>query len=73
MGYGYVDTDVQISTAEDLEPYLKVKEATYHTNKILSSYLRNPAEKKLVILEKSTTAVVREPDPGRYTEGLFAL
>ena len=73
MGYGYVDTDVQITTADDLEPYLKLREATYHTNKILSSYLRNPADKKLVILEKATAGVVREPDPGRYTEGLFAM
>ncbi|CAN5190811.1 exonuclease domain-containing protein [soil metagenome] len=39
-GFGYLDTEVQISSIEDYEPFLKLQEATYHTNKILSNYMR---------------------------------
>jgi len=40
LGFGYIDSDVQVSKIEDFEAFIKLQQATYHTNKILSNYLR---------------------------------
>jgi len=48
QGFGFVDVDVQISAVEDYEPFLKLQEATYHTNKILSNYLRKQGKHKML-------------------------
>jgi len=47
-GFGFVDVDVQIAAVEDYEPFLKLQEATYHTNKILSNYLRKQGKHKML-------------------------
>ncbi|MCM4159821.1 DNA polymerase III subunit epsilon [Antarcticibacterium flavum] len=73
MGYGFIDTDVSIATVEDLDPFLRIKEATYHTNKILSSYLRNGAHKNIVILEQPAASSSLKKVSGNWTDGLFAL
>jgi DNA polymerase-3 subunit epsilon len=48
QGFGFVDVDVQIADVEDYEPFLKLQEATYHTNKILSNYLRKKGKTKIL-------------------------
>ena len=48
QGFGFVDVDVQIAAVEDYEPFLKLQEATYHTNKILSNYLRKQGKPKIL-------------------------
>lgn len=52
QGFGYIDTDVQIMDIEDYEPFLKLQPATYHTNKILSSYLRKQGEGKVIFFKE---------------------
>lgn len=49
-GYGYLDSETQISGIEDYEPFLKLQEATYHTHKILNWYLRKHGEDKMHFL-----------------------
>ncbi len=51
QGFGYIDNEVQITSVEDYEPFLKLQEATFHTHKILNSYLRKYGEEKLVYME----------------------
>jgi DNA polymerase-3 subunit epsilon len=48
QGFGFVEVDVQITALEDYEPFLKLQEATYHTNKILSNYLRKQGRPKML-------------------------
>jgi DNA polymerase-3 subunit epsilon len=48
QGYGFVDLDVQIVGVQDYEPFLKLQEATYHTNMILSNYLRKQGKPKML-------------------------
>jgi DNA polymerase-3 subunit epsilon len=48
QGFGFVDLEVQIAKVEDYEPFLKLQEATYHTNKILSSYLRKQGKPRIL-------------------------
>ena len=48
QGFGFVDVDIQIAGVEDYEPFLKLQEATYHTNKILSNYLRKQGKPKML-------------------------
>lgn len=50
QGFGYIDKDVQICHFKDYEPFLNLKEATYHTHKILSAYLRKHGEEKAIPL-----------------------
>lgn len=54
QGFGYIDTDVQILDIEDYDPFLKMQSATYHTNKILSSYLRKQGEGKVIFFEEGS-------------------
>jgi len=44
QGYGFLDSDIQIASIEDYEPFLKLQESTFHTHKILNSYLRKHGE-----------------------------
>lgn len=48
QGFGYIDNDVQISSIEDYEPFLKLQQATYHTYKILSNYMRKQGAPKVI-------------------------
>jgi DNA polymerase-3 subunit epsilon len=48
QGFGFVEVNVQIAAVEDYEPFLKLQEATYHTNKILSNYLRKQGNPKIL-------------------------
>lgn len=52
QGYGYIDAEVQILEIEDYEPFLKIQPATYHTNKILSGYLRKQGEAKVLFFKE---------------------
>ncbi len=40
-GFGYVSQENQVTHLEDLEPHLKLKKSTYHTDIILQSYLKS--------------------------------
>lgn len=51
QGFGYIDNEVQITSVEDYEPFLKLQEATFHTHKILNGYLRKYGEGKVVYME----------------------
>ncbi|MGY5851109.1 exonuclease domain-containing protein [Salegentibacter sp. F14] len=51
QGFGFIDTQVQVSHLEDYEPFLRRQIATYHTNKILSNYLRKQGSPRLIFLE----------------------
>ncbi len=48
QGFGYVDSEVQITSINDYKPFLKLKEPTFHTHKILNSYLRKHGEDNLI-------------------------
>lgn len=52
QGFGYIDNDVQITSVEDYEPFLQLQQATFHTHKILKSYLRKYGEGKLVYMNE---------------------
>lgn len=52
QGFGYIDTDVQITSVEDYEPFLQLQQATFHTHKILKSYLRKYGEGKVVYMNE---------------------
>lgn len=51
QGYGYVDSEVQLSRLEDYEVYLKRQTATYYTHKILSNYLRKQEDSGRISFE----------------------
>jgi DNA polymerase-3 subunit epsilon len=51
QGFGYVDIDVPITSVDDYEPFLKLQEATYHTHKILSNYLRKQGAPKMLFFD----------------------
>ena len=40
QGYGFIDQHIEIANFDSYEPYLQLQESTYHTHKILNSYLR---------------------------------
>ena len=52
QGFGFIESDVQISTIDDYEPFLKLKESTFHTHKILNSYLRKHGEKNVFYFDE---------------------
>ncbi len=56
QGYGYLDAEVQIASVEDYEPFLKLQESTFHTHKILNSYLRKHGEKNVFYFENEVFA-----------------
>ena len=58
-GFGFIDTEVQVSSPEDYEPYIKRQIATYHTNKILSNYLRKQGAPKMIFFETETATLLR--------------
>ncbi|WP_091265039.1 exonuclease domain-containing protein [Gillisia sp. Hel1_33_143] len=60
-GYGYIDTDVQISGIEDFDPFLKIQEATYHTHKIINWYLRKYGQEKMEFLKSD--GIISENHP----------
>ncbi|WP_010227706.1 exonuclease domain-containing protein [Gillisia marina] len=62
QGYGYLDADVQIASIEDYETFLKLQESTFHTHKILNSYLRKQGEKNVTYFENGICALEDEMD-----------
>lgn len=56
QGYGYIDTNLQITSIEDYEPFLKTQEATFHTHQILNSYMRKYSERNVLVFD--TAAVI---------------
>lgn len=53
QGFGFINTETQVSRLEDYEPFLKRQTATYHTHKILSSYMRKQGTPKVIFFENS--------------------
>ncbi len=51
QGFGFIDIQTQVSRLEDYEPFLNLRTATYHTNKILSNYLRKQGAPKIIFFE----------------------
>ena len=51
QGFGYIDAQVQINRIEDAEAFLKRQMPSYHTNKILSNYLRKQGSPKITFFE----------------------
>ncbi|GAA4274611.1 exonuclease domain-containing protein [Aquimarina gracilis] len=49
-GYGYVHQSEQISYFDDFEPFLVLQKHTYHTTKIIKSYLRKHGENNIVYM-----------------------
>lgn len=47
-GFGFVPKDEQLQRIEDLEPFLNLKKDTYHTSKILNSYLSRAAANNII-------------------------
>jgi len=56
QGYGYLDVEVQIASVEDYEPFLKLQESTFHTHKILNSYLRKNGENNVIYFKNEVFA-----------------
>ncbi|AVR46808.1 DNA polymerase III subunit epsilon [Christiangramia fulva] len=52
QGFGFIDTDAQVSRIDDYEPFLKRQPATYYTHKILSNYLRKQGKPKVIFFEE---------------------
>lgn len=50
-GFGYIDSDIAINSIEDFEPYLTKQQATFHTHKILRSYLRKNGDGDLIYFD----------------------
>lgn len=61
QGFGFIDSEVQVSRLEDYEPFLKRQPATYHTHKILSNYLRKQGTPKLIFLENEPEVQMDRP------------
>lgn len=51
QGFGFIDTEIQISRLEDYEPFLKRQTATYHTNKIVSNYIRKQGAPRVIFFD----------------------
>ncbi len=47
-GFGYIDHSEQLSTLEDFDSFLTSQKHTYHTTKIIKSYLRKHGENSIV-------------------------
>ena len=47
---------------EDYAPFIKLKESTFHTHKILNSYLRKQGEKNVTYFENGICALEDEMD-----------
>jgi len=56
QGYGFIDQELQIANFEGYEPFLQLQESTFHTHKILNSYLRN-IETRSIFFNKETVVV----------------
>ena len=61
QGFGFIDSEEQVSRSEEFEVFLKRQSATYYTNKILSSYLRKQGTDKLIFFENDSEVLVEEP------------
>ena len=71
LGFGYIDTSAHVSTFEDFEPFIKLQQATYHTNKILSNYMRKQGSPNILFFDTL-------PQEGRvvssnFSEELFSM
>ena len=62
QGFGFIDTEAQVSRLEDYEPFLKRQTATYHTHKILSNYLRKQGAPKMIFYENTSESEIPRPD-----------
>ncbi len=47
-GFGFIDNETAISSTEDCNNYLTKRVATYHTHKIIRSYLKKQGERNVV-------------------------
>jgi len=47
-GFGYIDENEQIITVADCQNFLCLKKNTYHTTKIIKSYLRKNGDGNVV-------------------------
>lgn len=54
QGFGFINNDVTVYSPDDYEPFLTRQVATYHTNKILSGYLRKQGAPKVIFFENET-------------------
>ncbi len=61
QGFGFIDTETQVSRSEDYEPFLKRQTATYHTHKILSNYMRKQGAPRVIFFENSSDSQVMQP------------
>ncbi|KAA1245581.1 exonuclease domain-containing protein [Aquimarina sp. RZ0] len=53
-GFGYVDENEKIVSLEDCENFLYLQKHTYHTTKIIKSYLRKNGKKNIVTINSYT-------------------
>ncbi len=49
-GFGYVDQSEQVSRIDDFETFLTLQKHTYHTTKIIKSYLRKHGENNIIYM-----------------------
>lgn len=56
QGYGFLDAEFPIASVEDYEPFLKLQESTFHTHKILNSYLRKHGENNVTYFDTQSVA-----------------
>lgn len=50
LGYGFVGMNEQIASFDDFENYLAPKTHSYHTTRIIDSYIRKPRNKSNILL-----------------------
>ncbi|MFD0976830.1 exonuclease domain-containing protein [Salinimicrobium gaetbulicola] len=61
QGFGFIDAETTISRFEDYEAFLKRQTATYHTNKILSNYLRKQGAPEVIFFNHESEATTDRP------------
>lgn len=74
QGFGFIDKNEQVTSIEDYEPFIKLQEATYHTHKILSNYMRKQGSPRVIFFDNpdERTAVAKRA-AGKFREVAFEM
>lgn len=74
QGFGFIDKTEQITCIEDYGPFLKLQEATYHTHKILSNYMRKQGSPKVIFFDNNEERnAVAKRAAGKFREIAFEM
>ena len=60
QGYGYISQDEQITSVDQLDSFLIRQKHTYHTDKIIRSYIRQKSEHAIINLEPQRSSILEK-------------